>query len=121
MKLPPVQPRSRRAHEAAHWARTQGCFNDYHVAIFRAFFERGEDIGKVEVLVSLASASGLDGEALRASLTRRVYEKCVLTEERDAERYGIRAVPAYVVGGKMMLSGVQPLNRLKNLVAGDIL
>ena len=55
MKLPPVQPRSRLAHEAAHWAREQGKFNEYNDAVFRAFFERGEDIGRAEVLMALAS------------------------------------------------------------------
>jgi len=119
MKLPPVQPRSRRAHEAAHWARAAGCFNDYNTAIFRAFFERGEDIGKEDVLVRLASELGQDGEALRVSLERRDYEKSVLAEEQDAERYGIRAVPAFVAGGRAMLSGVQSLDRLKDLVAGE--
>ena len=48
MNLPPVKPRTRLAHEAAHWARAQGRFDDYHEEIFRAFFERGEDIGEVE-------------------------------------------------------------------------
>jgi len=116
MKLPPVQPRSRRAHEAAHWANVQGYFNDYNLSIFRAFFERGEDIGKIDVLVALASDMGLDGQALRVALEQRDFEKSVLAEERDAERYGIRAVPAFVAGGQMMLSGVQPLDRLKDLV-----
>ena len=117
MKLPPVQPRSRRAHEAAHWARTQGYFNDYNLSIFQVFFERGEDIGKKDVLVRLASDLGLDGEALRSALEQRDFEKSVLAEEQDAERYGIRAVPAFVAGGQMMLSGVQTLDRLKDLVA----
>jgi predicted DsbA family dithiol-disulfide isomerase len=54
MKLPPVQPRSRLAHEAAHWAREQGRFDDYYAAVFRCFFERGE--GRVEVLTSLAAS-----------------------------------------------------------------
>ena len=117
MKLPPVQPRSRRAHEAAHWARAAGYFNDYNQAIFRAFFERGEDIGKEDVLVRLASELGLDGEALRAALKQRDHEQSVLAEQQDAERYGIRAVPAFVADGQMMLSGVQPLDRLEDLVA----
>jgi predicted DsbA family dithiol-disulfide isomerase len=117
MKLPPVQPRSRRAHEAAHWARTQGYFNDYNLSIFQVFFEKGEDIGKKDVLVRLASDLGLDGEALRSALEQRDFEKSVLAEEQDAERYGIRAVPAFVAGGQMMLSGVQTLDRLKDLVA----
>jgi len=117
MKLPPVQPRSRRAHEAAHWARAAGYFNDYSLSIFRAFFERGEDIGKIDVLVALASDMGLDGQALGVALEQRDFEKRVLAEEQDAQRYGIRAVPAFVAGGQMMLSGVQPLDRLKELVA----
>ncbi len=70
MKLPPLQPRSRLAHEAAHWARTQGRFDDYHAAIFRAFFERGEDIGDIEVLMPLATDLGLDMESLRAALKK---------------------------------------------------
>ena len=60
---------------------------------------------------------GLDGEALRESLERRDYEKSVLAEEQDAERHAIRAVPAFVAGGGAMLSGVQSLDRLKDLVA----
>ena len=30
MRFPPVKPRTRLAHEAAHWARAQGRFDDYH-------------------------------------------------------------------------------------------
>ena len=60
---------------------------------------------------------GLDGEALRGALEQGKFEKSVLAEEQDAQRYGIRAVPAFVAGGQMMLSGVQSLDRLRDLVA----
>jgi predicted DsbA family dithiol-disulfide isomerase len=116
IKLPPVQPRSRKAHEAAHWARSAGSFDEYNLSIFRAFFEKGEDIGKKDVLVRLASDTGLDGQALGISLEQGDFEKSVLADEQDAKRYGIRAVPAFVVGDQMMLNGVQPLDRLKDLV-----
>jgi len=116
MKLPPIQPRSRKAHEAAHWARAAGYFNEYNLAIFRAFFERGEDIGKKDVLVRLASNLGLDGQALGVALEQGDFEKSVLAEEQDAQHCGVRAVPAFVSGGQVMLSGVQPLDRLKDLV-----
>ena len=65
IKLPPVQPRSRRAHEAAHWARRHGNFREYNDALFRAFFQRGEDIGKTDVLARIASDMGLEGDDLR--------------------------------------------------------
>ena len=116
MRLPPLQPRSRLAHQAAHWARTQGRFAEMHAVIFRAFFERGEDIGAIAVLVSLAAAAGLDGEALRLALERRQCEESVFADERDAEALGVRAVPAFIADRKAALSGVQTLEALRALV-----
>lgn len=84
VKLPPVQPRSRLAHEAARWARSQGHFDDYNAALFRAFFERGEDIGEREVLTSLATELGLGGESLLHALEHHEFANSVLADERDA-------------------------------------
>ena len=116
MKLPPLQPRSRLAHEAAQWARTQGQFDQYHAAIFRAFFERGENIGDTGVLVSLAAGLGLPGEALRQALDRRHLEKGVLDDEEEAGVLGLTGVPAFVANRKAALTGVQPVKNLRQLV-----
>jgi predicted DsbA family dithiol-disulfide isomerase len=116
MRLPPVQPRSRRAHEAAHWARSQGHFDEYHEAVFRAFFERGENIGNVDVLVNLAVQLKLDGEALRTALENREYESDVLADEREAETLGVSGVPAFVFDRKAALTGVQSVDNLKRAV-----
>lgn len=116
MKLPPIQPRSRRAHEAAHWARDQGRFDDYHAKVFRAFFERGEDIGDVDVLVSLAETLGLPGEPLREALNQRAFEPGVLRDERDAQDMGISGVPAFVADRRAAVTGVQPVEGLRELV-----
>lgn len=116
MKLPPLQPRSRRAHEAAHWARTQGRFDDYHAEVFRAFFERGEDIGDVNVLVSLAEKIGLPGESLREALDERTFEPDVVRDERDAQRMGLSGVPAIVADRRAAMTGVQPVEALRELL-----
>ena len=117
MKLPPTQPRSRLAHEAAHWARSVGRFDGYHEAIFRAFFERGEDIGKVEVLISLATELGLSGDALRRALETHEFAESVLADERAAEALGVNGVPAFIANRRVALSGAQPLENLQRLVA----
>lgn len=116
MRLPPVQPRSRRAHEAAHWARSRGRFGDYNAAVFRAFFERGEDIGRTEVLLQLADDSGLDSAGLRAALDERAFEPGVLADERDAAELGVSGVPAFVADRRLALSGVQSVEGLRGLV-----
>ena len=116
MKLPPLQPRSRLAHEAAKWAGTVNRFNDYNEAIFRAFFERGENIGDAEVLVKLAEDLRLDAEGLRRSLAQRDFEELVLADEREAEELGVRAVPAFIANRRAALSGVQSVMALQALI-----
>lgn len=117
MRLPPVQPRSRLAHEAAQWARRQGRFEDYNASVFRAFFERGEDIGDTDVLARLTSDLQLDEAGLRSALERREFEGVVLADERDAERLGVTGVPAFIADRRAMLFGVQPVAALQEMVA----
>ena len=116
MRLPPLQPRSRRAHEAAKWAQTQSQFDAYNEALFRAFFERGEDIGSIEVLVNLARSEHLDEASLRAALESKQFEPSVLADEREAEELGVHAVPAFVFNRRYALSGVQPFAALEQMV-----
>ena len=116
MRLPPVQPRSRRAHEAAQWARAQNRFDDYNAALFRAFFERGEDIGETETLLKLARDLRLDESSLRAALEAKEFEASVLADEREAAELGMSGVPAFVVDRRLALTGVQSLEGLQELV-----
>ena len=115
--LPPVQPRSRLAHEAAHWARSEHRFDDYNAGVFRAFFERGEDIGEPGVLVSLANELGLPGASLERALATHAFTPGVLDDERTARLLGVSGVPAFVADRKILLSGVQPAANLKQLIA----
>jgi predicted DsbA family dithiol-disulfide isomerase len=116
MKFPPVKPRTRLAHEAAHWARAQGRFENYHNEIFRAFFERGEDIGDVDVLIALAHGLGLESGSLQEALTNHEFAASVLADEGEAARLGVSGVPAFVANRKAALSGVQPLENLMQLI-----
>lgn len=117
LRLPPVQPRSRRAHEAAQWARAQNRFDDYNAALFRAFFERGEDIGETEALLRLARDLRLDESSLRAALEAKEFEASVLADEREAAELGMSGVPAFVADRRLALTGVQSLAGLQDLVS----
>jgi len=116
MRLPPIQPRSRRAHEAAKWAQTQDQFDAYNAALFRAFFERGEDISNTDVLASLAHDLGLDDSTLRTSLESKQFEPTVIADEREAAELGVHAVPAFVFNRRFALTGVQPLAALEQML-----
>ncbi len=116
MRLPPIQPRSRRAHEAAKWAQTQDQFDAYNEALFRAFFERGEDISDIDVLRKLARDLQLDDSSLRTALETKQFEPSVIADEREAADLGVHAVPAFVFNRRYALTGVQPLVALEQMV-----
>lgn len=115
MIRPEVKPRSRLAHRAAAWARAQGRFDAMNEAIFRAYFERGEDIGQPAVLIELARVSGLDGQSLRLALESGERLEEILSDERQAERYGLTGVPAFIAGGTVLF-GVQSADALEEFI-----
>lgn len=117
MKMPSIQTRSRRAHEAAKWAETYGRMNDFHLAVFKAFFQSDLDINDIEVLVRLAEDLGMDGNALKNSLAGHEFTLQVVADEEEAMNIGVRAVPAFVSEGVLLAAGVQTVDRLAELLA----
>ncbi len=97
LALPPVQPRSRLALEAAEFAREQGKFDDLHAAIFRAFFEDGRDIGAIKTLLELGEDCGLERSSLEKALTTGEFRARVLEDEELSVALGVSGVPAMLL------------------------
>jgi len=77
-------------------------------AIYTAYFERGRDIGDLDVLVELAGAAGLDPDHVRRELARPELRQSVQEAALDARRGGITGVPLFVFGERTALSGAHP-------------
>lgn len=124
LKLPPVQPRSRKALEAAAFAETHGRLNAMHEAIFRAFFEQGRDIGDTEVLCAIAAeVDELDPFDLRQALDENRYTSEVQGDEQLARALGISGVPIMVLRARdapweegLPLRGAVPYDMLESAV-----
>jgi predicted DsbA family dithiol-disulfide isomerase len=114
LRLPPVQPRSRKALEAAEYARGEGRFDEMHEALFRAFFEDGKDIGREEVLLEVGASVGLDREGLMVAIEEGRYTETVIADEELARRLGVSSVPTMFVG----LVG-QPLEKAEAIVGAQ--
>lgn len=115
LRLPPMQPRSRKAMEAAEFARDAGRFEAMHDALFRAFFQDGADLDDDAVLVEAGARIGLDRAALQRALDDGRYTERVRQEQREAQALGISGVPLMVVRQHdqplhdgLALSGAQP-------------
>jgi len=98
LRLPPVQPRSRKALEAAEFARTKKRFATMHHALFEGFFAEGLDIGDLNVLLNIGTQVGLNREELRIALETNQFTPQVLEDETLAHQLGITGVPTMLIG-----------------------
>jgi predicted DsbA family dithiol-disulfide isomerase len=99
MVLPPVRPRTRKAHEAAAFAAERGRLAAMRSAIFHAHFVEGRDIGRIDVLVAIGESIGLDRTELKVTLDVDRYTDEVARAEAAAIERGITGVPTFVADG----------------------
>jgi predicted DsbA family dithiol-disulfide isomerase len=116
MKMPTVKPYSRITHEASKWAESKGKSEAFKEAVFRAYFERSENIGEIETILSIAENLRLDTDSLQKALAANEFLEKVLDDEMEAEMIGINSVPAFVADRKNGLAGLQPFENLKRLI-----
>ena len=118
IRLPAVspQPYTRLAFEGLEFAKDHGAGDEYNSGVMRAFFQQSEDIGKPEVLTSVASAAGLDAKRFRNALEERSYAERVGKLLRHArEEIQVTGVPLFFIGDAR-LSGVQSRQTLEHII-----
>lgn len=108
LRLPPVQPRSRKALEAACFARDAGLFEPVHRAIFKALFEDGMDIGDTDILIDVVASCGADPEMLEEALQEGTYTDAVREDQAFAQKLGVSGVPFVVLSRDAALGQDQP-------------
>src|SRR5829696_1239234 len=119
LRLPPIQPYSRKAHEAAEFARQAGQFDPMHRALFRAFFEDGRDLASLDVLLDIGRAIGLRVRDMRDALESGRHAGKVLEDQRLAQEIGVSGVPALVISAgrqAYLLSGAQPYEIVRDVI-----
>lgn len=121
LQQPRFATRTRKAHEAAAFAREHGAGDAMHRALYEAYFVEQRDIGRIDVLVAIGTAVGLDSMALRMALDVDKYAAQVVAQEDEAQRLGITAVPAHLAraddGRYRLMMGVRATDELRALVA----
>ncbi len=107
---------SRSALIGAKVAEAQGKGAAYHDAVFRAYWQRANNIGDVDVLAEIAHSIGLEREAFLAALNDETYEAQVEADIEQAYQYGLTGVPALIFNNRYLVSGAQPYEVLRQVV-----
>ena len=106
---------SRRAQELGKWVESLGRGEDFHMAIFRAYFVDGLNIAEVPVLTELVEALNLDGAEAERVLTEGTFKQLVDQDWAYSRTHGITAVPTFAADGRTVV-GAQPYEALEKLI-----
>ena len=98
---PHWSPNTLLVHEATAYAKDQGLDNRFHHAAARAYWERGADLGNVEVVRTLAENSGLVWLTLGPLLESEYYRPRVMEEYEEARAIGVGGTPTYRIAGEL--------------------
>ena len=112
----PMGIHSRLALIGAKYAEAMGKGPQYHDAMLRAYWQRANNIGLVDVLVEIAQRVGLGREAFLAALHNDDYEAQVEADIEQAYQYGLTGVPALIFNNRYLVSGAQPYEVLRQVV-----
>lgn len=117
LEPPAVVPWTRKAHELHAFASGREAGAAVRRGIFEAYFERGTDIGRVDALVEIAAAAGLDRTETKAGLDVDAHLEAVLEAGRAAAAVGVADLPALLVDGRLV-QGFPNLRDLSTLLGG---
>ncbi len=106
-----VVANSWKAHRVIQRAKAESlqAAADLEEQLFRAHFERGQDIGSDEVLTELGTAVGLTAAQVREALEEDRWETAVKQDLATARALGVSGVPFFVLERKYGISGAQPV------------
>jgi predicted DsbA family dithiol-disulfide isomerase len=106
---------SRLAQELGKLAEEQGKGDEFHNAVFRAYFADGLNIGLIPVLTEVGESTGLPKTQIQNVLENRIFKEAVDKDWARSYRLGVTAVPTFMLNG-MSLVGAQPYEKLVKLM-----
>ncbi len=107
MRMPERLSNSHLALLGAEFARENDRLNEYHEAVFRAYFQQGKDIGDIEELVEITRRIGMDTDSFRRDVTSGRHEHMLEASLREARSLSLTAVPSFVFADGSIVVGVQ--------------
>ncbi|MCA1825481.1 MAG: DsbA family oxidoreductase [Myxococcales bacterium] len=102
-------PSTRRAHEAAEYARSKGKLEPMHGELLKAYWTEGKDLHSFDVLREAAVKAGLDPDEMQRELEKGTFKPIVEEGIREAHELGIHAVPTFVFDDRLAVQGAQEL------------
>lgn len=106
----PVRPNTLKAHCLLKLAAEQGKSAAASEALFKAFFQDGQDVGNDKVLMQIASDIGMDINSAKKFSASKNDKKEIKSELAYFQELGVSSVPTFIYNGTFAVAGGQPID-----------
>jgi predicted DsbA family dithiol-disulfide isomerase len=110
-------PNTLHALEVTELARDRGLHGLVHTRLMHAYWSEGKDLGDDETLLDLVAETGLDRDEAAAVIAESRYADRIAASTQEANRLGIYAIPAFILGRRLVVMGAQPEELFEQAVA----
>lgn len=105
---PATLPNTLDALRLTELARDRELHAPLHDRLMDAFWSEARDVGDHETLRELARDVGLPDEDVERMLASDEYRERVEASTAEAQSIGINGIPAFLLGGKLLVLGAHP-------------
>ena len=106
---------SRLAQELGKWAEEQAKGEEFHNAVFKAYFAEGKNIAQLPILVDIAAGVGLNGDEASCVINDRTFKEAVNDDWKRSHTLNVSAVPTFLIDNRS-LTGAQKYADLEQLL-----
>lgn len=103
----PRTPNTLDAHRLIHWAAVEGRQTPVAIALFRRYFDAGQDISDPAILAEIATDAGLEAELVARLLAGPADREETRAADRAAREMGVTGVPTFIVDRRHAVPGAQ--------------
>ncbi len=102
-----------RAHLGGYYAKEKGKYEEYLMAMFKAYFADGINLGHKDEVNKIAENIGLDIDEMNKAIDSGKYTEAYETAKKQAQEYKIQSVPAFIIDDRRKISGIREYKLFK--------
>ena len=84
--------------------------------LYKAYFTDSLELADHDVLKRIAIEEGMDEKEVTEVLDSDKYADAVRLDERESQRYGIHAVPYFIIGNRVAIPGALPVKQMESVL-----
>jgi predicted DsbA family dithiol-disulfide isomerase len=109
---------SRLAQELGKFAEREGKGDEFHKAVFKAYFVDGQNIGKTSILMEITESIHIDVKDAQKVIQDRIYKNAVDLDWKRSYELGVTAVPTFLFNNQRLV-GAQDFKTLEKLLLSN--